>query len=286
MQAQDAMYLDDEDVVFGLEIDGHARAYPKRILGWHEMAHDTLGGKHVALVYCTLCGTVIPFETTIGETSYELGTSGFLYRSNKLMFDRLTHSLWSTLTGQPVVGPLINDNLQLEFLPVVTTTWGKWRDSHPGTLVLDIDTGYERDYSEGEAYNAYFSTDQLMFPVPHHSRSLKNKSEILAVRHNALNKPLAVDIKWLEQNPFWIYPFENGQLLFVTDEGGTRVFLERKDNQGSTTKTSMTFSENEDNWEDVISPWQLQELERIPVHRVFWFAWFNQFPHTILLPEG
>jgi hypothetical protein len=97
ISASEATYLDDDDVVFGIEVNGDVRAYPKRILAWHEMFVDTVGGIPVAGVYCTLCGTVILYETKVDGTNHEIGTSGFLYRSNKLMYDRATQSLWSTI---------------------------------------------------------------------------------------------------------------------------------------------------------------------------------------------
>ena len=88
ISAKEATYLDDDNVIFGLEVEGDVRAYPKRILAWHEMFVDTVGGVPVAGVYCTLCGTMILYETMHDGVAHELGTSGFLYRSNKLMYDQ------------------------------------------------------------------------------------------------------------------------------------------------------------------------------------------------------
>ena len=122
--ASDASYLDAGDVVFGFFLDGVARAYPRRILGWHELALDRVGDRELAIVYCPLCGSVIPFDARAGGRVLTFGTSGLLYRSNKLMFDQETASLWSSLTGEPVVGPLVQLDLKLQALPVVTTTWG------------------------------------------------------------------------------------------------------------------------------------------------------------------
>ena len=146
--------------------NGDVRAYPKRILAWHELFTDEVGRVPVAGVYCTLCGTVILFETEHDGVRHELGTSGFLYRSNKLMYDRATQSLWSTFGGRPVIGPLAMEDIRLEVRSVVTTTWGEWRRRHPTTKVLSLNTGHRRDYSEGAAYREYFSTDELMFNVP------------------------------------------------------------------------------------------------------------------------
>jgi len=166
LTAEDAGYLEDDHIVFGLSVNGDARAYPKRILAWHEMFVDTVGGVPVAGVYCTLCGTVILYYTQHEGINHRLGTSGFLYRSNKLMYDQATQSLWSTMRGAPVVGPLAGKGIALKSGAVVTTTWGEWRRRHPGTRVLSLDTGYGRDYSEGAAYRDYFATDELMFSVP------------------------------------------------------------------------------------------------------------------------
>jgi len=126
--AAEAGYLKDNHTVFGIAWNGEARAYPKRILAWHEMARDTVGGLALTIVYCTLCGTVIPYRSLPGVT---LGTSGLLYESSELMFDEETLSLWPTLEGHPAVGRLAMGDAaslpQLEIAPVVTTTWGEWR---------------------------------------------------------------------------------------------------------------------------------------------------------------
>lgn len=156
--AADARYMGDKNVVFGMVINGEARAYPKRILAWHEMARDTLGGVKLAIAYCTLCGTVIPYETVSDGRSHTLGTSGLLYRSNKIMFDAETNSLWSTIEGRPVVGSLAQSETTIKYRPVVTTTWREWRAAHPDTTVLSLDTGHQRDYDEGVAYRSYFFT--------------------------------------------------------------------------------------------------------------------------------
>ena len=152
--------------MFGISINGEARAYPKRILAWHEMALDAIGGVELTIIYCTLCGTVLPYESEVGGALRKFGTSGLLYRSNKLFFDAATMSLWSTLVGRPVIGRLAGSGLSLRLRSSVTTTWGEWRRLHPDTTVLSIDTGYERNYGEGVAYRDYFATDALMFPVP------------------------------------------------------------------------------------------------------------------------
>src|SRR5206468_9837405 len=117
-----AAYLEDGERVFGASVGGARRAYPLRILGWHEMANDVLGGEPVTLSYCTLCGSalLVSGRTAAGDLTF--GTSGLLYRSNKLMLDRKTGTLWGNLTGEAVLGPLAappgGPPLRLEALPL------------------------------------------------------------------------------------------------------------------------------------------------------------------------
>lgn len=196
LEAPEATYLADGDVVFGIEINGDARAYPKRIMAWHEMVKDIVGGESVNGVYCTLCGAMILYRTIHQGVDYEFGTSGFLYRSNKLMYDHATKSLWSTFEGKPVVGPLVGQGIQLESLPIVTTTWGSWKARHPKTKVLSLETGHVRNYGEGVAYGDYFSTDELRFTVPKLDPRLKNKDEVLALQFpTSPDKKLAIAAK-------------------------------------------------------------------------------------------
>ncbi len=224
LPASDADYLADSNVVFGVAINGEARAYPKRILAWHEMVKDTIGGESINGVYCTLCGSMIVYRTHIGDKHYELGTSGFLYRSNKLMYDHDTKSLWSTLDGKPVVGPLVGQGIKLEPLSVVTTTWGQWREMHPETQVLSLETGYKRDYSEGAAYRDYFATDKLMFEVSKHDDRLKNKDEVLALRFDDISdERLAISAHFLVNNPIYHDSIGDRQFVVVTQDGGTNA---------------------------------------------------------------
>ena len=143
-----ADYMRDDDLVFGVAINGDVRAYPLRIMGWHEMFNEVIGGVPVALAYCTLCGSGILYETRVPGRArpFVFGSSGFLYRSNKLMFDRETHSLWNQFTGRPVVGPLVDSGIELVQRPVVIARWDEWRRDHPGTRILSLDTGFRRDY--------------------------------------------------------------------------------------------------------------------------------------------
>lgn len=298
--ASQADYLDGKHVVFGLEVGGQARAYPKRILAWHELARDQLGGTELTIVYCTLCGTVIPYGSEAGGTHHTLGTSGLLYRSNKLMFDRETMSLWSTIEGRPVVGSLAAryDEVELPAYPVVTTTWREWKALHPDTTVLSLDTGYDRDYSEGAAYRSYFRTDDLMFDVPKLDKRLKNKEPVLALRLRPAGsedvgdlQALAFSAKFLKKKENRVFPknFAGHDLVVVTSpDGANRVY--------DTGDTRFVKQDEEGRLHDASGgAWRLTETAlvpeatgasprpRVPARRVFWFAWQAVFPDTELV---
>lgn len=285
---KDATYLDDSNIVFGMKIKGDARAYPKRILAWHEMFTDTIGGVPIAGVYCTLCGTVIPFRTQLNGVNYALGTSGFLYRSNKLMYDKATQSLWSTERGEPVLGPLVDKGIALAYESVVTTTWGEWRKRHPDTTVLSLDTGHRRNYSEGYAYADYFATDELMFNTPFNDTRLANKQEILALRFAAApNEQLAIDTDFLSKNPLYKNRIGRQEFIVLTDNSGANRVYDPKGIHFVGYDGDSTVSDDEGNvWilkEEWLENTKGDKLTRLPYHRAFWFGWLAAFPETQLI---
>ena len=294
LDAAAADYLGDGHIVFGIALGGEARAYPKRILAWHEMALDSLGGVELTIVYCTLCGTVIPFESVAGGRHLTFGTSGLLYRSNKLMFDHETRSLWNTFEGVPVVGSLADSGLRLTSHAVVTTTWGEWKMKHPETTVLSLDTGHRRDYSEGAAYRNYFSTDELMFQVSNTDARLKNKDEVLVMLLDdpslaGRRWPLAIAASFLQRNRVFGRTFAGRNLVVVTSaEGANRVydaqdvrFVRHVDEQRVTDQMGRAWRITEEALALDSAP-SVQRV-RVPAQRAFWFGWYAQFPDTELI---
>ena len=286
--AAEADWLGASDIVFGVAIDGDVRAYPKRILAWHEMVKDRIAGRELNGVYCTLCGSMILYDATVNGVHHELGTSGFLYRSNKLMYDHATKSMWSTLSGTPVVGSLVGQGIELRPLHVVTTTWQAWRQRHPQTSVLSLDTGHLRDYREGAAYRNYFATDRLMFGVPRLDRRLPNKAEVLALRFaDVPSEPLAIAADFLRRKTVHHERIGPHRMLVLTDaSGANRVYAcgalrfinwNLVDQAGDSQGGRWTVSEDA-----LIGP-RGQTLPRLPAHRAFWFGWYAAYPHTRLV---
>jgi len=191
--ARAATWLDNRDAVFGVSINNDHRAYPLRILDWHEMANDVVGGKPVALAYCTLCGSGVLYDATAAGRRFEFGSSGFLFRSNKLMYDQQTRTLWNHMTGEPVIGPLVGSGIRLERLPVVVTSWGEWKREHPDTRVVDLNTGHNRPYGAGAAYGAYFASPGTMFPVWQKSRALPEKARVFTLVLDGQAKAYALE---------------------------------------------------------------------------------------------
>ncbi len=165
---QDEADLSPDDRVIGVSIGGESRAYPLRILNWHEIANDELGGRQIAVTYCPLCDSSAVFDRDIGGEVREFGVSGLLYNSNVLMYDKQDdesqESLWSQMLFKAVTGPAAREGLELSLLPAQVTTWEAWRRQHPDTTSLSFDTGHFRNYGSNP-YAQYFATDELVFPV-------------------------------------------------------------------------------------------------------------------------
>ena len=287
LNANDADYLADSDVVFGAYINGVAKAYPKRILAWHEMFIDQFGDALICGVYCTLCGTVIAYDTKHEGKTYHLGTSGFLYRSNKLMYDEATQSLWNTIEGKPVLGPLFDKGIELDVLPVVTTTWGEWKALHPDTKVLSLNTGHRRDYGEGVAYQKYFATDELMFPVPKLNRSLSNKDEVLVIRTTGYQKdPLAISIRYLKRKKWFRGSIGDTRFIAIGEKSGAARVYDAADVKFKSFKKGVLLDNQDGQWNishDKLTGPDGTVLNRLPSHNTFWFAWYNTYPKTRLV---
>lgn len=274
-----AKYLKDDDEVFGVTINGDSRAYPLRIMGWHEMFNDVVGGVPVSLAYCTLCGAGILFEGDYKgsekfgvDKPFTFGSSGFLYQSNKLMYDRNTDSLWNQFTGQPVSGPLKDSGIELKIRPVVITSWAEWKKQNPETKVLGLKTGFRRDYGSGVVYNDYFSSPDLMFPA------LGDKRKKLAEKDQIFGLRLEGGIKaWPLES------FKDGKVINDT-VGAINVVLigDQK------TRTVRAYDRHNVEFDQDLKTsdgraWDLtegaltasdgQKLKRLPGHISYWFAW-------------
>ncbi len=281
VHATDAGYLVDTDLVFGIEINGDARAYPLRIMGWHEMVNDVIGGVPVALAYCTLCGAGILFDAQPqGEKApFKFGSSGLLYRSNKLMFDRRTNSLWNQFTGEPVVGLLADSGIKLEIRPITIDTWESWRKLHADTTVLALDTGYVRNYDSGVTYKDYFASPDLMFPaVVQSERSVLRKDYVFGVRSVAASKAWPLNV-FNSRSVINDKVGEQSLVLFGNPEGRTVRAYQREAGETFFQSANGTISTDTSTWmlteNFLVSSDGQQKRTRLPGHISYWFAWEN-----------
>ncbi len=245
-------FLHGTDRVLGLYLNGKAKAYPVKILNWHELVNDELGGKKVLVTYCPLCGTGMVFDAGAGRERKLFGVSGLLYQSDMLLYDKATESLWSQIKSEAVTGELTGEKLTL--LASQNTSWKDWKRRHPGTEVLSQETGYQRNYSRNP-YAGYKESGTLFFPVNHRSRVFSPKETVVGVEIDGIAKA---------------YPFkELGERSgFIKDRIGKRrvtVFFDAVNN------TAVVRDE---------------KGRVLPSVMGFWFAWFAFHPETGIFKRG
>ena len=391
----DCSYPAADELVFGLSFNGDSRAYPLRLLNWHEMFNDVIGwaplfdepdggqvcnfraptpfevrarsgadwllvygrsadcprsgwmrrgdvvwigddapelpdlanggealsvghrgrvdGRPVMLAYCTLCGAGVLYDVSIPDLAYrsaagkvvdmgdsvlEFGSTGMLMRSNKLMYDRNTDTVWNAITGEPAFGPLAASGVVLDVLPVVVTDWSSWLEAHPDTSVLSLETGFLRNYTNGAAYSDYFNSAELMFPSwQQDTAAIQNKEMVFALRLQGQAKayPLATII------PERIVNDRVGQteLVIIAEATPERDFFEPGgaavrafESEGlvfSAGADNLTLvSDDGRNWrisESALLAEDGQRRERIGGHLAFWFGWFGFYPDTLVYGE-
>ncbi|EBA18641.1 hypothetical protein RSK20926_12999 [Roseobacter sp. SK209-2-6] len=246
--ATEATWLKDSDIVFGVEVNGAYRAYPRRIMEVREMVNDTLGGRDLGIPYCTLCGSAQAYFTDqlpAGVKRPVLRTSGLLIRSNKIMYDVNTYSVFDTFLGKAVTGPLAKRGLTLKQASVVTTDWGTWKRAHPETTVLAEELALGRDFDFRNGRDA----EGPIFPIGDVDPRLPVHEDIIGIV-TASGKPVAFQrstaIAALKQGQRISY--ENVHLKL--EAGGVKAVDGKGADLGS--------------------------------HQAFWFAWSQFHPGTAL----
>ena len=251
ISASEATWLKDDDVVFGVTVNGESRAYPRRIMEVREMVNDTLGGRDLGIPYCTLCGAAQAYFTDRMPEGVErpiLRTSGLLIRSNKVMYDLNTYSVFDTFLGNAVTGPLADRNIKLEQATVVTTDWGRWKKAHPDTTVLKERYALGRDPDFRNTRDA----NGPIFPVGDVDPRLPVHEDIIGAV-TASGKPVAF------QRSKAFVALQNGEEIafenvrLELDGGGIRAVDANGSDLGS--------------------------------HQAFWFAWSQFHPGTALWPQ-
>ena len=249
--AASATWLDDDEIVFGISVGGEHRAYPRPIMEVREMVNDTLGGRHLGIPYCTLCASAQAYFTDRmppGVQRPVLRTSGLLIRSNKVMYDLNSFSIFDTFRGNAVTGPLAERKIQLEQAGVVTTRWADWKKAHPDTTVLveRLALGRNPDFRNGRDANG------PIFPIGDVDPRLPIQEDIVGVV-TAAGNPIAFHVKSAEDAIRRGESVTFEEVRLIMDGGGLRA----------------VNAEGQD----------------IGAHQAFWFAWSQFYPKTALWPQ-
>jgi hypothetical protein len=246
VEAGDAIFLQDSDRVLGISYNGITRAYPIRILNYHEIVNDELGGRAIVVSFCPLCGTGMAFAATVGGKKLVFGVSGLLFNSDVLMYDRQTNSLWSQIMSRAISGPM--KGTRLEAISISHTSWTDWKNRHRDTEVLSTETGFRRKYNV-DPYPNYSRDGRIFFPVKYSSTLYGRKAVVMGLEING---------------EFKVYPFDElkkASPRFTDSFQGERfdVLYDEKN------KTAKIIDAHD---------------REIPTIMAFWFAWYAFHPES------
>jgi hypothetical protein len=309
--ARTISWLADDEAVLVLQSGEPVRAYPIQIMIWHEIVNDRTGDAPVTVTYCPLCNSGVAFDPRVDGRVLDFGTSGALYQSALVMYDRQTESLWTHFNGHAVVGTMVGQ--QLRVLPLSTVSWKDFAAAHPDAPVLTRDTGYDRPYGR----NPYVGYDQADRPLPGFFTGdadgrLLPMTRVVGVNIRTASGgavSLAVTTEDLATRgvittevdgrrvTFWHTPgtassLHRENVADGADVGATGVFYadhEEDDLQFSRTGAEFVDERTGSTWnvlgEAVAGPLAGKLLESVPHVDTFWFAWSAYQPDTALLPS-
>ena len=276
VSASEEQFVPDDELIIGLRLDGETKAYPLFIMVWHEIVNDKLGDTPVAITYCPLCFTTQVFDRTLNGQEVEFGTSGKLYNSNLVMYDRLTDSYWSQALGLAIKGELTG--MELQRIPFDVMKWKDWKSLYPDSLVLTTETGHIRAYGV-DPYGSYYTDSRIIFPVENYDDRMHEKEIILGFDLNDAFKAYRLaDIA----NSKVINDEINGQSILLTSQfsENARAFDREVDGQileftFSSGKITDTNTNSEWNYEGMAidGPLAGKQLDRIVFDPGFWFEW-------------
>jgi len=293
-------WLRPNEPVLAISVGNDARAYPLQILIWHEIANDTVGGTPVAITFCPLCYSAIAFDRRLGRRVLDFGTSGKLYRSDLVMYDRQTKSLWSQILGTAIAG--VQTRSQLHVLPVSIVSWSDWRSAHPDGWVLSRDTGSSRDYGTNP-YPGYDDINSRPFLFVG-KRDVRFPAKTRLVGFNQGGDAVAVLLDWLRDrhvaiitvdgHPVTVWEkdgtasaVDSDSIPLGRDVGATAAYdpvLDGRTLHFSWSSGAFTDAETHSAW-DILGratagPLQGRTLTSVTHVDTFWFAWAAFLPKT------
>lgn len=308
--AQTDEWLADEQLVLGIRFNGLTRAYPLAILNWHEIVNDDFDGAKVVVTYCPLCDSGLAFlAPELEGVVAEFGTSGRLFRSDLVMYDRVTATFWEQFQGRPIVGPLVGVAGRLHRIPVDIVPYGLWKLENPDTGVLDRPREGDRlgdKTNAGRANSGDFSRDYFSDPysryrvtgtragsvtefgVPFNDDRLGAKDQVVGIVANGQAKAYAREA--MIQQRLLNDAVGGVPVLAVVSPAGEVKFFERS----APAVGVLEFSLENDRLVDgqgnawsfeglaISGPLTGTQLKPIIATPSFWFAWVSFNPNTEL----
>ena len=297
--------LPENEPVVTLRINGDVRAYPIRAMVWHEIVNDTVGGVPVSVTYCPLCNSAATYERTVDGVETTFGTSGRLFASALVMYDRATESLWTHYDGQAVIGVLTGSKLVEHPSPLLA--WGDFRSTYPTGKVLDwTETGFSRDYGRNP-YTGYDDPDNTPFlfrgALDDRAAAMQrvvgveyaDSSAAFALEavSGGVGQATHVDVGFEDIVIFWLAgqasALDAGEVSEGRDVGSVGVFIPKVGDRHLTFThdgTGFIDAETGSVWsvtgEAVDGELAGERLKQLPHRDSFWFAWSTYQPETSL----
>lgn len=245
--ADSGVWLVDDDVVFALHYKGESKAYPQRILNWHEIVNDKVAGDLVSITFCPLSGSALVFDRRVDGKTMEFGVSGKLYNNNLVMYDRQTNTLWQQIIGEAIVGELFGKKLKQ--ISIDSMRWGEFKKQYPSGQVLSRNTGFGKDYNI-YPYATYEQDRNTLFPLEVElDQTIHPKTVVYGVEVNGQYKA---------------YPEDK-----LREEGTIGDTIGR-------VRIRLSYYNGD------INVMNLQTKEEIVATRIFWFAWKAFHPESEL----
>jgi hypothetical protein len=291
-------YFGDPDeeviVVEGEGEDGdEARAYPVRILNYHEIVNDQFGGDPIAVSWCPLCGSAVVYDREVGDRVLTFGVSGKLADDDLVMYDRETESEWKQSLGEAITGELEGESLRVR--PSAVTTYERFREEYPDALVLQRPGGESEASGPGDdpepidydaaPYTDYFESEGFGLDA-HRGEGGREWS-----RDDLDPKTVVLGVEEARDSPgdgdalgFPLPRVEDAGGVATAEVGGRAVVvfatpdgIHAFENPGYAFETGAddgTFDADGTRWDGATGESDDgRQLERIPARRLFAFAW-------------
>ncbi len=286
--ADQANFIQESDLVIGININNQIRAYPHAILNWHEVANVQTGDDYHVLSYCPLTGSAGLWAVPDSFGNKTFGVSGLLFNSNLIMYDRETDSNWPQMFAQSANGSLIGT--RPEILPVIETTWATWRSMYPNTTVLSDDTGFSRNYNS-YPYGSYLTDSNLLFAVSETDDRLHPKTRVLGISDSSTNK--VYEIANFATNVQVINEDSNSSPYVVIGSSSLNFAIAFDSTTADSTVLTFTaldsalpivMQDNEGNQWDIFGtavsgPRMGEQLTMRSDFIAFWFSWVPLYPN-------